>query len=62
MLCLTRKTSEGITITVPHLGGIATIHVAVNSIGRGSVSLGVDAPKWVEIVRDELEETKGEKP
>ena len=47
MLVLARKTDESILIG-------DNIHVKVISIEKGIVKLGIDAPKDVTIIRDEL--------
>lgn len=50
MLVLTRRVSEGITITV----GDVTLHVVLVASHAGSARLGFDAPPTCVIQRDEL--------
>ncbi|MEM7066816.1 MAG: carbon storage regulator [Cyanobacteria bacterium P01_B01_bin.77] len=51
MLILTRKTDETVILTHPNGDQIDVIETAVNG---SSVSLGIDADKEVEIMREEL--------
>ena len=52
MLILKRRTGEAITV-----GGCVTIHLL--KIGRGTVSIGIDAPEQVTVRRTELAEKAG---
>lgn len=63
MLCLTRKSEESITLTLPTdptalatLAG-AKITVLVCGITRGQASIGIVAGRSIEIVRTELLES-----
>lgn len=56
-LVLARKNNEGVTITLP-TG--EKIHVAVNIKSNNQVALVFDAPRNVEINRDEIEQRKNE--
>lgn len=56
-LVLARKNNEGVTLTLP-TG--EKIHVAVNIKGNNQVALVFDAPRNVEINRDEVEQRKRE--
>ena len=47
MLILTRKINESITIG-------DDIRITITKIARGQVGIGIDAPKDVKILRDEL--------
>ncbi len=54
MLVLTRKLKEGIRIN-------NEIVVKVVSIKGNTVRLGIEAPKCVRVVRDELDQKQGNK-
>lgn len=54
-LVLARKQNEGVTLTLP-TG--EKVHVAVDIKGSNQVALIFDAPKNVEINRDEIEKRK----
>jgi carbon storage regulator CsrA len=54
-LVLARKNDEGITITLP---SGEKIHICVNIKSSTQVALAFDAPKDVEINRDEIEQRK----
>jgi carbon storage regulator CsrA len=56
-LVLARKNNEGVTLTLP-TG--EKIHVAVNIKSNNQVALVFDAPRDVEINRDEIEQRKRE--
>jgi sRNA-binding carbon storage regulator CsrA len=55
-LLLTRKPGEGITITVPASGNDTEIHISTrpNSHNYNQTRVAIEAPKNVNIVRDEL--------
>ena len=55
-LVLTRKANEGVTLTVPPSEKDTVIHVTNvrNDTSRNQVRLAFEAPKQVNIVRDEL--------
>ena len=52
MLVLTRKIREGIVITPP---GCADITITVNRLTGNTVQLGIEAPKDMNIIRQELD-------
>ena len=56
MLILTRREGESIVISLP--GSDDTIQVRVMKTG-GQVSLGIDAPREMEILREELIQSEG---
>ena len=51
MLILTRKTGEAVRI--------GNVRIVINRVGRGAVRIGIDAPREVPIVREELDEDSG---
>ena len=54
-LLQTRRAGESIEITIPDSSGTETkIYLDINKIGRGTVKLGLEAPKHVSINRVEL--------
>ena len=54
-LVLTRKANEGVTLTVPPSEKDTVIHITnVRNDSRNQVRLALEAPKQVNIVRDEL--------
>ena len=55
MLVLTRKTSQSIILTCEE----SVVRLKVIRIGRDKVSLGVEAPPSVKVLRSELE---GDRP
>jgi carbon storage regulator len=56
MLVLSRKKNERIVLTVqlPGIGTLATIHVGVAEIRGDKVRLGIEAPVEVAIDREEI--------
>lgn len=56
MLQLTRKRDEGLTITVPASEDTTVIHIVSrpNPTNPSQTQLGIDAPRNVSILRDEL--------
>lgn len=62
MLMLSRKVGTGVTITISpgvalqlaQVGEPLIIHVGVNKIEGSKAQLGFEAPREVEIVRDEI--------
>ncbi len=54
MLVLSRKSKEGIRIG-------PDVVLKVLSIKGNTVSLGIEAPQWVRVVRDELDQKQGNK-
>ena len=51
MLILTRKTGEAVRI--------GNVRIVINRVGRGAVRIGIEAPREVPIVREELDENSG---
>ena len=51
MLILTRKPGQSLIISVP---GYSPIEVLVTSTSKGSVKLGIDADRDINVVRAEL--------
>lgn len=56
MLVVTRKVGEAIIIRA----GSDTITISVESIHRGNVRIGLDAPSHVQILRNELVQNRKE--
>lgn len=56
MLVVTRKVGEAIIIRA----GSDTITISVESIHRGNVRIGLDAPSHVQILRNELVQNREE--
>ena len=50
MLVISRKTGESIVIS-------ENIRITVVSLGNDKVALGIDAPKEIKVIREELMET-----
>lgn len=55
MLCLSRKWTESITLTLPNG---ETIVVTLRRARSGGASIGIEAPKDVEIARTEIKREK----
>ena len=51
MLILTRKIDETIQIHTPDKH---VINLKITDIGKGQVKVGIEAPAWYAILRDEL--------
>lgn len=54
MLVLSRKTHERIRLTIPAPTGPITVWIAPCEIDHGKVRIAIDAPRYVEILREEL--------
>lgn len=51
MLVLTRKIGQAVRI--------GNVRIVISKVGRGAVRIGIDAPREVPIVREELDEDSG---
>ena len=53
MLCLTRKAGQKI-----YIGSNKEIAITVLKVSRGNVLIGIDAPKSIDIMRDDIIDKK----
>lgn len=51
MLVITRKTGEGLVIN-------NNIRIVVTEVGKDRVKIGIDAPKEIRVVREEIYDTE----
>ena len=54
MLILSRKVNEAVTLVIPPSTETRTVEVMVTEIGRVVTRLGIEAPREIQVFRNEL--------